>query len=211
MLGRSDDMIVNIEGAKINPEQIENHFVFNNGVQCVALPMKLPSGYDKIILIVCTSSSNSEEMKQKIITNIFATIKKMPISEKPRDIYFTNILPLTVLGKVARHAIKDKFIHSQASFVKIKNNVLSNYQQEAYSDKTLSILEKIKKCYAIVLEVNINTIDNHTDFTLDLGGTSLDYYNLVNKISNAIGKEIKLTSTKPLTTPLDFALSLVNE
>ncbi|GHU47241.1 hypothetical protein FACS1894218_1230 [Bacilli bacterium] len=80
--------------------------------------------------------------------------------------------------------------------------------KQQYSEELSKTIGMIKKCYAEVLDLKLSQINEHTDFILDLGGTSMDYYNLINKISIATGKEVSLVNSKALTTPLDFALHL---
>jgi long-subunit acyl-CoA synthetase (AMP-forming)/acyl carrier protein len=204
MIGRSDDIIISSEGIKINPEEIENIFQSNINLQCAAIPYRLPSGHDKIILII-----ESPVTIDKLSHSVFKVINDLPINQRPREVYVTNKLPLTNLGKVKHVILKEMFINSPELFNKVKNDINSDHIKQQYSNELIQMLNIVKKCYAEVLNLNIKQIDDHTDFTLDLGGTSLDYYSLLNKVSIVTGKQINLVNNKVLTTPIDFALLLI--
>jgi hypothetical protein len=208
MLGRADDIIIGREGIKINPEEIENKFPFNDG-RCTVIPHRLPSGYDKIILVIQISNTISKTSRNEITYQTFKAIKDLPIDKKPREVYSIDKLPLTNLGKVKRVTVKEMFIKSPELFTRIENNVDVNAMKQQHSHELNEAINIVKQCYAEVLHLNIKQIDEHTDFILDLGGTSLDYYALLNKISLITNKQISLINNKTLTTPLDFALLLI--
>jgi acyl carrier protein len=209
IIGRSDDVIISLDGTNINPEDIERQFKFNAIVRCAAIAIRLPSGYDKIILVIGLPSNTSQTSRNEINYKAFEIIKSLPINMKPREIYFTNELPLTNLGKVKRGNIKQSFINSPKLFVKIKNNIDKTKINTQHSAELIKMIDVVRKCYAEVLNLKLDQVSEATDFILDLGGTSLDYYSLISKISMTVGKEIKLVETKTLTTPLDFALLLM--
>ena len=67
-------------------------------------------------------------------------------------------------------------------------------------------LKKIKEIYAELLGKSVDEIGDNMDFISELGGDSLGYYTLMNRLSEAFGCDIP-TGVSPLS-PSAFAAEL---
>jgi hypothetical protein len=100
------------------------------------------------------------------------------------------------------------YLNHELKLTPITKN-LENVLRLTNDEKTQKLLIEIRKCFAKIFNVDVNTIHDNTNFITDLGGSSIDYYGLLNEIFLVTHKEIKLVGNNILLTPLDFAIYIV--
>jgi acyl carrier protein len=76
---------------------------------------------------------------------------------------------------------------------------------EEHAELLLSVLEKeICACFAQALQIDISEVNPSSDFFADLGGSSLDYFALVDLIKDRFGVELAIDEDKKLSSVSDF-------
>ena len=76
---------------------------------------------------------------------------------------------------------------------------------EAHTNFLLSVLEKeLCECFAQVLQKPETEITPNADFFTDLGGSSLDYFTLLDMIKSKYSVEIAVSEDKKFSTVQEF-------
>ena len=71
--------------------------------------------------------------------------------------------------------------------------------------------ERIRSCFAEALQINAEEIGVDQNFFSDLGGSSLNYFALVDILKSSFGVEIDITNETGLATVKDFCRYIENK
>ncbi|MDR1234593.1 MAG: AMP-binding protein [Mycoplasmataceae bacterium] len=209
ILGRLDDAIISADGEKVSPEELENLFNISDAYTVAILGIKQRSGSHQINLLIWFKTELDTSDKDEIIKRIYKITDTISLYKRPVKFFAVDQLPLTDLGKIKHKQLISLYEQHQLMLVPLTKNI--DYDLQLIKDEqTQKFLLQTRLCFAKVFQTDINNIHDNTNFINDLGGSSLDYYAILNEIFLITNKEIKLTSDKVLLTPLDFALYLKN-
>jgi acyl carrier protein len=150
----------------------------------------------------------SEEERTKLINKINQIVESIPLYKRPIKFYAVNFLPLTNLGKVKHKELTDLYQKHKLELVPLTENTENNLNL-IKDEKTKLLLLEVRKCFAKIFNKNIEDIYDNTNFITDLGGSSIDYYGLLNEVSFVTKKEIILSEHNILLTPLDFVAYII--
>jgi acyl-CoA synthetase (AMP-forming)/AMP-acid ligase II/acyl carrier protein len=205
MITRSDDVIIGSGGENISPESIEEYFK-TDGTKFCALSLKIDEkDLNEIILAVQFDGNNYK--KAACIADIYKIIDIMPIKYKPAKVIETDI-PITALGKPQWCILKKKLENGG------KYNIISRISDKdmdrIYDESFKKVIQNIKLCFAQVLNLNEKEISDFSDFIFDLGGSSIQYYELISVISEKMKKEFILSGEEKLLTPADFTKKIID-
>ena len=89
---------------------------------------------------------------------------------------------------------KEKVLADKEKFIKIVKE--SNKSKEEINNE---ITLQLKSIFAKVLNINEDQIKNDSNFILDLGGSSLDYFTLVVEIEKAFNIKVDVSNGLRLT------------
>ncbi|MDR1991542.1 MAG: AMP-binding protein [Mycoplasmataceae bacterium] len=204
ILGRSDNVIIGADGENINPEELENLFNIDKRYQCAILGIKQRSGSHQINLIILFKNVD-QTTQTLLIKKIKEIANHLSLYQRPTKYYLVDKLPLTELGKIQHQTLVELYENHKLKLVPCTSEANTNLQF-VQTENVQNLLIIIRKCYAKIFNTSLNDIHDNTNFIYDLGGSSLDYYSLLNEIYLQINKEIKLSGSTVLLTPLDFAL-----
>lgn len=167
--GRMDEQI-KIRGYRIELGEIKHKLLQINGIKDAAV-IKVNTGKDDIIMAYL-------QTPKKINENYIKTIlsKSLPQYMIPSKIVSSNIMPLTINGKIDYSNIKE-------------NIVLNNSIQNKYVAPNSKLEEKMCQLWAETLKVSLVGI---TDNFFTLGGNSLIAIQLVAKMSAMFNKIISI-------------------
>ena len=130
-------------------------------------------------------------------------INKLDNSLKPTKIYFTfDSLMSENAIKVSRKYLLNK-INNKEVELKEFNDIKTVKEENVFVDK--KILDKVIELMASTLNKDISEISPNSNFFFDLGGNSLDYYNLISYIQEEFKVEINLDSNSSYYTPVTLA------
>lgn len=196
ILGRQDDLIVSFTGENLNPNLIEPKLKIEN-----VLDVCIINGKDRELPVVLVSVN-------KYLLNDKAT----KLVEDIKEILTKNNL-MNQVGKVV--LIAEPFIKKNEFKInrkKLENDYFSGLLHEYSLENALEedndeLTLNIKKMFAVALNKEVEEINSLADFFLDEGGTSLDYFVIVNFIKEQYGIDIS-TSVNPLHTVRDIVTFL---
>ena len=194
--GRKDDLIVCDNGENLNPELLEKN-LYTEGVRNLCL---FPDEKGRPILLASIENCFSERKLTDIYESIRGKVRENNLQDEIKEILLTTD-DLMEAGeiKVSRKKIGDKYRRGVFRLIDTKdfsgfvNTVLSTLEQE------------VCKCFADALQKDESEIGVRADFFTDLGGSSLDYFVLLDLIGNRFNTETTLARDKKLATAADFA------
>ena len=195
--GRLDDLYISANGENVNPDVIEKEFNLDKDIRYSII------NYDNKLVFV---GEISELYSKDIITNIYNNIdeinKKLDLSMRVANIYFTydQIQSETAI-KVSRQYLLNKINKKEVNLYTIdellekKNNDNNEYNQK--------ILDIVINLFSEALYKDKEEINPNSDFFFDLGGSSLEYFELISKINDEFNINIQFENDK-LHSPLSF-------
>jgi acyl carrier protein len=171
------------------------------------LGLKQRSGSHRINLLVKFDEHITPTAKQAIINRIYKTTEQIPLHKRPTKFFEVDQIPLTQLGKVKHRELLG--LYDSGKLILNPINIKSDKKNTDTNKLDKDLLLIVRQCFAKAFEVDVKDIHDDTDFITDLGGSSIDYYTILNEINHATGKEIKLIGNKILITPIDFTIYLM--
>jgi len=177
--GRVDDLIVCQNGENLNPEILEQNFLIK-GVNSVCMFM----AKEPTLLVSIEPSFSAEKIKQ-IQKDILTILKDKRLADEIKKVDITcDSLTLGGDFKISRKKVAKRYIDGHFDIIDVVN-------AEKEVQKMLSSLqERVIKCFAEVLEKPTQEIGVNQDFFADLGGSSLDYFSLLEQIKQEFNVEI---------------------
>lgn len=198
ILGRLDDLYISSNGENISPDEIEKVINLDN-VENYSIVE-----YNKnLSLIIQIKKYLTNKMKEDINNKVMDEINKLDSSMRPTKIYYTfDPLMNENQIKVSRKYLLNKIENKEVDLLDY-SNIKTNNDENIDVDK--NILTKVIEIIANLLNKDINDIKPESNFFFDLGGTSLDYYNLISEITTEFKIDIKLDSESSFYTPISIS------
>ena len=201
ILGRLDDLYISSNGENISPDEIEKLINIDNINNYSILDIK-----GNLSLVVELKKYLTNEQKEKINNSVLDNVNKLDNSFKPTKIYYTfDPLMSEVQIKVSRKYLLDKIEKKEVKLLDFKDIKTKN---EENIDVDKNILDKVVEIMANILSKDKSEINYDSNFFFDLGGTSLDYYNLISMLTTEFKVEINLDSDSSFYTPKTLAKML---
>lgn len=193
--GRRDDLVICENGENLNPEIVERA-VFVKGVNRVCL---FADENGAPTLLVSVIDCFSIEKLRKYYGEITEKLSENNLNGEIRNVYMTSdrlLFPEDF--KLSRRKVAKRFAEGKYKIVDLKNG-------EAHIRHMLSELEKkVVECFAEALQTDAETISAEADFFTDLGGSSLNYFVLVDLLKTRCGADPAITERTDLLTVRDF-------
>jgi acyl carrier protein len=194
LLGREDDLIVCKNGEKINPELVEGDLYVPN-VEALCL---FADAQKRPTLILSVSNCFTAEKIQEVYDNVKEALEKAKIKDEVQNIVLTKDKLLDSSDfKVSRKKIAKRFAAGEFT--------LLDRQTAATAEQFLSTLEKeLRACFAETLQIPEDSVTKTADFFMDLGGSSLDYFTLLDMMKEKFDIEVEVTEEEQPSTVEDF-------
>ncbi len=188
--GRADDLIIGSDGENISPDAIEAQL---NIVH--ADKLCLFRGEDgNPILIISALKCYSQETFDAILQSAKEQLKASRVDTVVKKIVVTtDPLMLPSEFKVSRKRIARLF--EGGGF-----NIIDGENREVFFEASTQLECEVKDIFAQALRTSPDKIKLNDDFFMDLGGTSLDYFTLVDSIKTQYGTDIPSNLDKTLST-----------
>ena len=169
--GRLDDLYIGPNGENINPDLIEKEINIDSDYVILNYNGELS-------LIVNIANITKSEDIIKLDESINSNLSKLDLSLRPSKYYFTfdNLKAKTAI-KVSRQYVLKNLNDGKIKLLS-KDDININ---EIESDNP--IINKIKELMSISLNKNLSEVSNNSNFFYDLGGTSLEYFDLISRIN----------------------------
>ena len=195
--GRMDDLYIGANGENINPDLIEKQFTIEKANDISILPIE-----DKLSLLI----EINQFMPKNVVDNIYNLAvelnNKLDSSLRVAKIYFTyNPIKNPNAIKVSRQYVLNKIKNNEVKLISYEDI------KEVASSNDPKILAKVKECIAKSLNIDLENINDNSDFFFDLNGTSLDYFDLISRLNDTF--EIKIGyENDTLHTPIQFSTEI---
>ncbi len=188
--GRADDLIIGSDGENISPDAIEAQLNVPH-----ADKLCLFRGEDGIpILIISATKCYSHETFDLIVQSAKEQLKAARVDTVVKKIVVTTD-PLMSPSefKVSRKRIARLFAGGGFKLIDGEN-------REVFFEAATELERDIKELFAQALRISPDEVKLGADFFMDLGGTSLDYFTLVDSIKSKYGTDIPSNLDKTLST-----------
>ena len=209
ILGRLDDVIIGPNGENISPEEIESRINKGSFTQEAMINCKLPGSEEKqMILVLADDGSMGAYEKASSLRGVYTSIDSLTMSERPVKV-------LNLIGSMPENF---KGIDRKAFAAKLEKQELFATECTRPSDEEVKrtrtteyteLIGKICDLYAEVLNKDRSEITETSNF-VSLGGDSMQYVELLSKVSETTGKQLNMTET-PLITPMAIADYLIEQ
>ncbi len=191
--GRLDDLIIASDGENINPQIIEANLNIpdSDGFSVFCDKNNQP------ILLISSRSCNTKEKYDLLYKKATESLAMLHLQKVVKKISITR--DSLILGsefKVSRKKLAKRYENGEITVIGENPKAFENISDELASD--------IKDIFSRVLKKPISEIDINADFFIDLGGTSLDYFELLNEIKLKYSTDIPQNNGKTLSTVKEF-------
>ena len=200
--GRRDDLIVCKNGENLNPELVEKSLIAS-GVRVFCL---FADENGKPTLLANIEPCFSAEKLQVVYKSVKQTVADNRLDGEIEQIALTtdDLLEKGAF-KLSRKKIARKYAAGEYRLVDMQN-------ADGYVETALSVLEeKIRKCFAEVLQKDEKEVGMCSDFFTDLGGSSLDYFVLLDTLKTELQMETAFADGEKLSTAQEFYDLLKNK
>lgn len=199
--GRSDDLIVCENGENLNPEILESQMKIDGADKFALFADK--NGTPTLIVSApaCYSENAFIEIKERAIEQI----KNLKLLSSVKNVVITT--DSLIEGndfKLSRKKVAKKYDGGGFYIVDI------NKLDEAVNRKITALESEIIDIFAQTLKKSPQEIATNADFFTDLGGSSFDYFALIDTIKVKYGVPMPLEDGKTLSTVDQFCSYLKN-
>lgn len=194
LLGRKDDLIVSVTGENINPNEAEQALSV-----CGIDSLCLIGGSDNSLPVLLASVSGHVDDKRA--AEITASIKAK-IAEQNLVFQIGKIdIVLEPLIRGNDFKFNRKQIRRDYYDGRLKLFAPSKKRETAESDE---LKEKIRQYFAEALGKNAENVGDGTDFFMDEGGTSIDYFALISRLQEDFRIEFPVVADNAVKTVDDM-------
>ena len=209
IIGRLDDVIIGPNGENISPEEIESRINKGSFTQEAMINCKLPGSDDKqMVLVLADDGTMGAFEKASSLKAVFNAIDTLTMSERPvKVLNLIGAMPENFKG-IDRKALSEK-LEKQELFatecVKPTEEEVTRTRSAEYTE----LIGKVCDVFAEVLGKGRSEISETSNF-VSLGGDSMQYVEMLSKVTEVTGKQITMTET-PLITPMALADYLIEK
>ncbi len=209
ILGRLDDVIIGPNGENISPEEIESRINKGAFTQEAMINCKLPGTEEKqMILVLADDGSMGAYEKASSLRGVYTSIDSLTMSERPvKVLNLIGSMPENFKG-IDRKALAAK-LEKQELFATECTRPSDEEVKRTRTTEYTELIGKICDLYAEVLNKDRSEITETSNF-VSLGGDSMQYVELLSKVSETTGKQLNMTET-PLITPMAIADYLIEQ
>ncbi len=209
IIGRLDDVIIGPNGENISPEEIESRINKGAFTQEAMINAQLPGSAEKqMVLVLSDDGTMGAFEKASSLKGVFASIDQLTMSERPvKVLNLTGNMPENFKG-IDRKALALKLEKGELFAIectKPTDEEVSRTRSAEYTE----IISKVCDVFAEILNKDRAEITETSNF-VSLGGDSMQYVELLSKVSEVTGRQINMTET-PLITPMAIADYIIEQ
>ena len=186
VIGRVDGVLVTRGGENISPVQVEHK------IEC-GDAQKMIAAYENSCVLIIDGTEFSKSKKAAL----FASISELPMHERPVHVFLTaEALPTNAKG-VNRRIVQGDLDDGRLIYTELTNDISDKKGTGKYIDVACEI-------FADVCNLPRESVNADTDFIRDIGGDSMTYVELIDKMSERLGMDVAIERDAPLT-PREFS------
>ena len=188
--GRKDDLIISVTGENLNPNSIERKLAVD-GVEEACLIGGVDGALP--VFLVYLGKKANENLAGDVTgrikiamekNNLVSQIGKIEIVDEP-------------LIKGDEFKLNRKRIKSDYYDGRLKTAEKRGEQPDGKADE---ITEKVREYFAVALGKDVGEVGHNTDFFIDEGGTSIDYFALITKLQQDYGVDFPSAAESGINT-----------
>lgn len=205
--GRMKDVIVNANGENIFPDELEIYFQGLDRVNKLCIFGKRKEGTtDEAIVLVLEVDNHIKEDEIKALKEKVKTIEDdLPHGVKIDELYFArNKLPLANSMKVKRFQVKKAIETGSKDYISLDDNNQKKISKKIPQEVLDKYLDDMRAVFSEVLILPLFKIENDAHWINDLGGDSMNYVELIQKVNDKFKVNIPESKYGKLTCVLDF-------
>ena len=209
IIGRLDDVIIGPNGENISPEEIESRINKGAFTQEAMINCKLPGTEEKqMILVLADDGSMGAFEKASSLKGVYASIDKLTMSERPvKVLNLIGVMPENFKG-IDRKALSGKLEKMELFATECARPTDEEVTRTRTAEYT-ELISKVCDVYAEVLNKERTEITETSNF-ISLGGDSMQYVEMLSKVTEVTGRPVAMTET-PLITPMAIADYLIEQ
>lgn len=193
--GRADDLIVGEDGENLNPVLAESKLIVP-GCQSVCL---FATKQGPVLIASLTACYSSDKLKA-VSEALHSAIGEAKLERVIKKVVLT-FDPLLEGNdfKISRRKVASRYAAGAYRVLDLDD------PSEQMSRVLTALEEELRALFAEALEKDVDEITATSNFFMDLGGTSLDYFTLLGLVKGRYGVEIPDSETNQPKTVEDFA------
>lgn len=209
IIGRLDDVIIGPNGENISPEEIESRIDKGAFAQEAMINCQLQGSSEKqMVLVLSEDGSMGAFEKASSLKGVFTSIDQLTMSERPVKV-------LNLIGAMPENF---KGIDRKGLALKLEKGELFATECTRPTDEEVTrtrsaeyteIIGKVCDVFAEILNKDRSEITETSNF-VSLGGDSMQYVELLSKVTEVTGRPVNMTET-PLITPMAIADYLIDQ
>lgn len=178
---RASDVIISESGENVNPELIRKAFLLSESLGFEIIPT--PEG-DAPMLVVRLPNDADEELLGRIKTEIDSSNGTLPTAVRVRAVRYT----FDPLMREKDIKISRAYLRRATETGEVRLFEASEILSSARPASELGgVGEELRAIFARILDLQPSEISEEANFMTDLGGSSLDYYELISEIDKHFG------------------------
>ncbi len=197
--GRQDDVIITANGENVFPDEIEQ-LLYSNGIDNVCVFADKNKDKNDIVYACCCPVSERKTFHKKLLN----AINVLPNQYRPSKIAYSSTAFPTVKSCVNRVQVSEKYFRGEFQFFD-ENDTSVNSASVA-----VEIVE-VMRIFANVLNRPIGEVYPESDFFLDLGGNSLQFFEVIHAIVERYDIEFGYGSSDWLPNPQSISEYIQNK
>lgn len=205
--GRMKDVIVNANGENIFPDELEMFFQNLDRVNKICIFGKQKEGStDEAIVLVFEVDNHIKEDEIKALKEKVKKIEEdLPHGVKIDELYFArNKLPLANNMKVKRYQVKKAIEAGSPDYISLDGKQTKKIAKKIPQEVLDKYLDPMREIFSEVLILPLFKIENDAHWINDLGGDSMNYVELIQKVNEKFKVNIPENKYGKLTCVLDF-------
>ena len=212
--GRIKDVIINADGENVFPDELELYFKKIPHLMNLAIVgiKESSASKEKVVLVIEVDPTTSDEEYEQVKIDIFETGKNLPKGTTLDDVYLCKgKLPMANNMKVQRFRVKEAIKNKSSEYVSI------NEKREAKSfdgytlEEIEAVREPLRELFAQVLTLPLFKIDDSAHWIDNLGGDSMSYVELLQKIEERFHVSIPEALLGKLANVNEFTIVILEE
>ena len=209
IIGRLDDVIIGPNGENISPEEIESRINKGAFTQEAMINCQLPGSTEKqMVLVLAEDGSMGAFEKASSLKGVFASMDQLTMSERPLKVLnLIGAMPENFKG-IDRKELASKLEKGELYATECTRPTEEEVTRTRSAEYT-EIIGKVCDVFAEILNKDRSEITETSNF-VSLGGDSMQYVELLSKVSEVTGRPINMTET-PLITPMAIADYLIEQ
>ena len=210
--GRAKDVIINSNGENIFPDEIEFFFKDVKGLDSYTVLgiKKGKNSHEEAVSLVAVVKDINEDVANELADEVSKASKNLPNGVKIDEIFFTTkALPIATNRKVKRLAVKQAIESGSSDYVNSQNLGKAKEVVNFDDDTIMNILVPVKKLFAKVLLLKESEIANDAHWINNLGGDSMNFFELVTLVNEEFNINIPDEKFIYLTSVNEFVKLII--